>query len=78
MSRMNRKFLFLVVCIVLLVLGIVQQAVAQSVAQPAALEPEGEASIAIQPGVWYGLIASLAGTVVFWASVVVIAKRKKY
>lgn len=74
MRRVSLKFLFVILCLVLLVLGIVQQAGAQ----PVETNPEGEVSLAVQPGVWYGLVASLAGTIVFWASVVLMAKRRGY
>lgn len=74
MSRVSLKFLFVILCMVLLVLGIVQQAGAQ----PVETDPEGEVSLTVQPGVWYGLVASLVGTIVFWSSVVLMARRRGY
>ncbi len=56
-----------------LILGVFQQAGAQ----PAADVPKNDqASVPAQPMIWYGLLASLAGTVVFWSSVLIMARRR--
>jgi hypothetical protein len=46
--------------------------------EPGGFLGEYKMSVSAQPGIWFGLAATLSGTLVFWSSVIMLARRRAY